>query len=114
MPVSTRHALALAIMAFLFVDTLMAQAVKGPQKYGIRFGVVPTGAHELGTLETPIVLTNTLSVPTAGDALIDYTLTQPGNEQVRSVNAVVGETNDGFLNDIRGRHVTKAHVLDAL
>ena len=69
---------------------------------------------ELGTLETPIILTNTLSVPTAADALIDYTLTQPGNEQVRSVNAVVGETNDSFLNDIRGRHVTKQHVLDAL
>lgn len=69
---------------------------------------------ELGTLETPIVLTNTLSVPTAADALIDYTLAQPGNEQVRSVNPVVGETNDGTLNDIRGRHVTKQHVLDAL
>ena len=48
--------------------------------------------EELGTLETPIVLTNTLSVPTTADALIDYTLAQPGNEQVRSVNAVVGET----------------------
>lgn len=70
--------------------------------------------EELGTLETPIILTNTLSVPTAADALIDYTLNQPGNEQVRSVNAVVGETNDGSLNDIRGRHVTKQHVLDAL
>ena len=70
--------------------------------------------EELGTLETPIVLTNTLSVPTATDALIDYTLTQPGNEQVRSVNPVVGETNDGFLNDIRGRHVAKQHVLDAI
>ncbi|WP_338877141.1 P1 family peptidase [Spirosoma sp. SC4-14] len=69
---------------------------------------------ELGTIETPIILTNTLSVPTAADALIDYTLMQKGNEQVRSVNAVVGETNDGFLNDIRGRHVTKQHVLDAL
>ncbi len=70
--------------------------------------------EELGTLETPIILTNTLSVPTAADALIDYTLVQPGNEQVRSVNPVVGETNDGFLNDIRGRHVTKQHVLDAV
>jgi D-aminopeptidase len=70
--------------------------------------------EELGTLETPIVLTNTLSVPTAADALIDYTLAQKGNEQVRSVNSVVGETNDGFLNDIRGRHVTKQHVLDAI
>ncbi|WP_394341999.1 DmpA family aminopeptidase [Spirosoma pollinicola] len=69
---------------------------------------------ELGTLETPIILTNTLSVPTAADAVIDYTLSQKGNEQVRSVNTVVGETNDGFLNDIRGRHVTKQHVLDAL
>lgn len=70
--------------------------------------------EELGTLETPIILTNTLSVPTAADALIDYTLNQAGNEKVRSVNAVVGETNDGFLNDIRGRHVEKKHVLDAL
>ena len=70
--------------------------------------------EELGTLETPIILTNTLSVPTVSDALIDYTLTQPGNEQVRSVNPVVGETNDGFLNDIRGRHITKQHVLDAI
>ncbi|MCK8491726.1 P1 family peptidase [Spirosoma sp. RP8] len=69
---------------------------------------------ELGTLETPIVLTNTLSVPTAADALIDYTLAQPGNEQVRSVNPIVGETNDGSLNDIRGRHITKHHVLDAI
>ncbi len=70
--------------------------------------------EELGTLETPIILTNTLSVPSAADALIDYTLAQPGNEQVRSVNPVIGETNDGFLNDIRGRHVTKQHVLDAI
>ena len=70
--------------------------------------------EELGTLETPIILTNTLSVPTASDALIDYTLTMKGNEEVRSVNSVVGETNDGSLNDIRGRHVTKQHVLDAL
>lgn len=70
--------------------------------------------EELGTLETPIVLTNTLSVPTAADALIDWTLTQKGNENVRSVNPVVGETNDGFLNDIRGRHVKKEHVLTAL
>jgi D-aminopeptidase len=73
-----------------------------------------TQVRELGTLETPVVLTNTLSVPTAADALIDYTLAQPGNESVSSVNPVVGETNDGWLNDIRGRHVTKAHVLEAL
>ena len=70
--------------------------------------------EELGNIETPIILTNTLSVPTALEALISYTLDQPGNEEVRSVNPVVGETNDGRLNDIRGRHVEKAHVLDAI
>jgi D-aminopeptidase len=70
--------------------------------------------EELGNLETPIVLTNTLSVPTAAQALISYTLAQPGNEEVRSVNALVGETNDGWLNDIRGRHLTEAHVWEAL
>jgi D-aminopeptidase len=73
-----------------------------------------TQLRELGTLETPIVLTNTLSVPTAADAVIDWTLGFPGNEKVASVNPVVGETNDGWLNDIRGRHVTKAHVLEAI
>jgi len=73
-----------------------------------------TQIAELGTLETPIVLTNTLSVPTAADALLDYVLGLPGNEGVESVNPVVGETNDGWLNDIRGRHVTKAHVLAAI
>ncbi len=70
--------------------------------------------EELGTLETPIVLTNTLSVATAIDAVVSYTLNQTGNEEVRSVNAVVGETNDGYLNDIRGRHVCEAHVLEAI
>ena len=69
---------------------------------------------ELGSLETPIVLTNTLNVSTAVNALISYTLEQEGNEDVRSVNAVVGETNDGYLNDIRGRHVTEDHVLEAV
>ncbi len=73
-----------------------------------------TQVNELGNLETPIVLTNTLSVSTGIDALIDYTLNQNGNEDVRSVNAVVGETNDGFLNDIRGRHVTKEDVFSAI
>jgi D-aminopeptidase len=80
--------------------------------YGKLTGV--TQVMELGTLETPIVLTNTLSVATAADAVIDWTLGLPGNENVASVNPVVGETNDGWLNDIRGRHVTKAHVLDAI
>jgi len=73
-----------------------------------------TQVEELGTIETPIVLTNTLSVPTAAEAVIDYTLTFPGNEKVDSVNAVVGETNDGYLDDIRGRHVKKEHVLEAI
>ena len=57
--------------------------------------------QELGNLETPIVLTNTLCVGTAVQAVVDWTLRQPGNEDIQSVNAVVGETNDGFLNDIR-------------
>jgi len=70
--------------------------------------------RELGELETPIVLTNTLSVPTGMNALISACLERPGNEAVGSVNAVVGETNDGFLNDIRGRHVTEAHVRTAI
>lgn len=69
---------------------------------------------ELGTIETPIILTNTLSVPAASEALISYTLAQPENREVRSVNSVVGETNDGWLNDIRGRHVTTDHVLEAI
>src|SRR5262249_26041246 len=73
-----------------------------------------TQVAELGTIETPIVLTNTLSVGTAVDALARYTIAQPGNEQVRSVNPLVGETNDGGLNDIRGFHVTRDHVLDAI
>ncbi len=73
-----------------------------------------TQVEELGTIETPVVLTNTLSVPTAAEAVIEYTLAFPGNEHVESVNAVVGETNDGFLNDIRGRHVKKEHVLEAI
>jgi len=70
--------------------------------------------EELGNIETPIILTNTLSVPTASNALISYTLEQPGNEKVRSVNPVIGETNDGWLNEIRGRHVGEEHVIEAI
>jgi len=73
-----------------------------------------TQVMELGNLETPIVLTNTLNVATAVDAVVEYSLNQKGNENIQSVNAVVGETNDGYLNDIRGRHVKKQHVLDAI
>ena len=68
--------------------------------------------QELGNIETPIILTNTLSVPTAANAVIGYVLDK--NKDVRSVNAVVGETNDGFLNDIRGRHVQQDDVLQAI
>lgn len=70
--------------------------------------------QELGNLETPVILTNTLNVATAMDAVIKYTLEQEGNENVYSVNAVVGETNDGFLNDIRGQHLTTENVFYAI
>jgi D-aminopeptidase len=73
-----------------------------------------TQIKELGEIETPILLTNTLNVPEAAAGIIEWTLRQPGNEEVRSVNAVVGETNDGTLNDIRGRHVTPAHAIAAI
>ncbi|MBC6983158.1 P1 family peptidase [Caulobacter sp. 17J80-11] len=69
---------------------------------------------ELGEIETPIVLTNTLAVARGVEAVIDWTLAQPGNGDVRSVNAVVGETNDGRLNDIRSRGVTVQHVRAAI
>ncbi|MET7255678.1 P1 family peptidase [Dyadobacter fermentans] len=95
---------------------MFQQKVQAAMYIGNGFGKM-TGysqVEELGTIESPIVLTNTLSVPTAADAVIDWTLGQKGNENVRSVNPVIGETNDGFLNDIRGRHVRKDHVLNAL
>ena len=69
---------------------------------------------ELGEIETPIVLTNTLSVPQAAEAILDWTLAQEGNEQVRSVNAVVGETNDGYLNNIRKRSLKAHHIIHAI
>ena len=69
---------------------------------------------ELGNIETPIVLTNTLNIASGLDGLITYTINQPGNENVRSVNAIVGETNDGGLNNIRARYVKPEHVLQAL
>lgn len=73
-----------------------------------------TQIKELGEIETPIVLTNTLNVPEAAAGTIEWTLKQPGNEQVRSVNAVVGETNDGTLNDIRARRVRPADAIAAI
>lgn len=73
-----------------------------------------TQVEELGEIETPIVLTNTLAVPRAAEAIIDWTLAQVGNEDVRSVNPVVGETNDGVLNNIRQMAVTKEQVIQAI
>jgi D-aminopeptidase len=70
--------------------------------------------QELGNIETPIVLTNTLSVGRAVEAVVKWTLQQRGHENIRSVNAIVGETNDGYLNDIRGMHVTTEHVIAAI
>jgi D-aminopeptidase len=95
---------------------LFQDKVAGAVFVGNAFGKLAgsTQVNELGTIETPIVLTNTLSVGVAMDAIVRYTLKQPGNEQVGSVNALVGETNDGRLNDIRGLHVTQQHVLDAI
>lgn len=74
-----------------------------------------TQVEELGEIETPIILTNTLSVPTAADALIDYVLSISNNKKyVRSINPIVGETNDGSLNDIQGRYLTKENVIEAI
>ena len=73
-----------------------------------------TQVKELGTLETPVVLTNTLNVAEGIRGLVTYTLGTEGNEGVRSVNAVVGETNDGGVNDIAARSVTEGHVLQAI
>ncbi|MDP2884154.1 MAG: P1 family peptidase [Ignavibacteria bacterium] len=73
-----------------------------------------TQVEELGQIETPILLTNTLSVWDVADGIVDYMLRLQGNENVRSINPVVGETNDGGLNDIRGRHVTRQHALQAI
>src|SRR3989441_164424 len=73
-----------------------------------------TQVNELGEIETPILLTSTLSVPRVADFLLDYMLSLPGNEDVQSVNPIVAETNDGYLNDIRGRHITREDVLSAI
>ena len=73
-----------------------------------------TQVEELGEIETPIVLTSTLSVPRVADAVLDYVLGLSGNERVQSVNPLVGETNDGYLNDIRGRHITSQDVAAAI
>lgn len=91
---------------------LFQEKVAGAVFVGNAFGKLAgsTQVQELGTIETPIVLTNTLSVGTAVEAVVSWTLAQPGNEKVGSVNSLVGETNDGQLNDIRGLHVHREHV----
>ncbi|PYS70957.1 MAG: aminopeptidase [Acidobacteria bacterium] len=73
-----------------------------------------TQVNELGEIETPVMLTSTLNVPRVADATIDYMLALPGNEDVQSINSVVGETNDGYLNDIRGRYVGREEVFSAI
>jgi D-aminopeptidase len=95
---------------------LFQEKVAGGVFVGNAFGKLAgsTQVEELGTIETPIVLTTTLSVGTAVEAVVAYTLEREGNAEVRSVNAVVGETNDGSLSDGRGRHVTRDHVLAAI
>lgn len=95
---------------------LFQDKVPGAVFVGNAFGKLAgsTQVEELGAIETPIVLTNTLNVGTAMEAVVSYTLTQPGNESVKSVNALVGETNDGSLNDIRGMHVHREHILEAI
>jgi D-aminopeptidase len=73
-----------------------------------------TQVNELGTIESPVMLTNTLAVPRTADAVLSYMLALPGMEQVRSINPLVAETNDGFLNDIRSRAVTEQDVIAAI
>lgn len=95
---------------------LFRDKVPGAVFVGNAFGKLAgsTQVDELGTIESPVILTNTLSVGAGIEGAVRWTLAQPGNEQVRSVNALVGETNDGTLNDIRGLHVRPQHVVDAI
>ncbi len=95
---------------------LFRDKVAGAVFVGNAFGKLAgsTQVQELGTIESPIVLTNTLAVGTAMDAVVRWTIAQPGNENVRSVNALVGETNDSRLSDIRGFAVTREHVTAAI
>lgn len=95
----------------LFQDKVPAAVFVG-NGFGKLMG--STQVNELGEIETPILLTNTLNVPRVADALIDWMLALPGNEEVRSINPIVAETNDGYLNDIRGRHVGRDEVFAAI
>ena len=95
---------------------LFREKVPGAVFVGNGFGKLAgsTQVNELGEIETPIMLTSTLAVPRVADYLIDYMLGLPGNEQVQSINPLVAETNDGYLNDIRGRHITRDDVFAAI
>jgi len=95
---------------------LFVEKVAGAVFVGNAFGKLAgsTQVEELGEIETPILLTSTLSVWRVADALVDYMLALPGNEKVQSINPLVGETNDGQLNDIRGRHVGRDEVFSAI
>ena len=95
---------------------LFREKVPGAVFVGNGFGKLAGSSQveELGEIETPILLTSTLNVPRVADSLIDYMLALPGNEDVRSINPLVAETNDGQLNDIRGRHVGREEVTSAI
>ncbi|HYV25407.1 MAG TPA: P1 family peptidase [Pyrinomonadaceae bacterium] len=95
---------------------LFREKVPGAVFIGNAFGKLAgsTQVNELGEIETPIMLTSTLNVPRVADATIEYMLALPGNEDVQSINPLVGETNDGFLNDIRGRYVGRDEVFAAI
>jgi D-aminopeptidase len=95
---------------------LFREKVPGAVFVGNAFGKLAgsTQVNELGEIETPILLTCTLCVPRVADAVIDYMLALPGNEDVLSINPIVGETNDGYLNDIRGRYITRDDVFAAI
>ena len=95
---------------------LFREKVPGAVFVGNGFGKLAgsTQVNELGEIETPILLTSTLSVPRVADYVLDYMLSLPGNEDVQSINPLVAETNDGYLNDIRGRHITRDDVIVAI
>lgn len=95
---------------------LFREKVPGAVFVGNGFGKLmgSTQVEELGEIETPVLLTSTLSVPRVADFLLDFMLSLPGNEDVQSVNPLVAETNDGYLNDIRGRNITREDVFAAI
>lgn len=95
---------------------IFQEKVPGAIYVGNGFGKLAgsTQVQELGNIETPIILTNTLSVAAGIEGTVKYSLNLPGNEKVQSVNAVVGETNDGYLNDIRGMHISPEEVIETI